>query len=81
MISLSLIVGDMCIIVVSNEEQWPLSALNDEDRVSQIFGFMTKVTNYMEGCFSNELVPERYYRKVISSLCDNYVKVRQMGFH
>jgi hypothetical protein len=55
-------------MVVSNEDKWPLSALikSDEEIVTQIFGFMTKVTNYMEGCFSNELVPERYYRKVIS---------------
>lgn len=81
MISLRSLIGDMCIIVVSNEEKWPLSALNDEDRVSHIFGFMTKVTNYMEGCFSNEFVPERYYRKVISSMCVNYGKVRKMGLH
>ena len=74
MVSLKSIIGDMCIIVVSNEDQWPLSALNksEEDRVSQIFGFMTKITNYMEGCFSKELVPERYYQKVISSMCVNY---------
>jgi hypothetical protein len=62
------LIGDICIMVVSNEDKWPLSALikSDEEIVTQIFGFMTKVTNYMEGCFSNELVPERYYRKVIS---------------
>ena len=42
---------------------------------------MTKVTNYMEGCFSNELVPENYYRKVISLMCVNYGQVREMGFH
>ena len=62
------LIGDMCISMVSNEDKWPLSALikGDEEIVTQIFGFMTKVTNYMEGCFSNELVPEKYYRKVIT---------------
>jgi hypothetical protein len=67
-ISMRSLIGDMCILVVSNEDNWPLSALikSDEEIVTQIFGFMTKVTNYMEGWFSNELVPERYYRKVIS---------------
>jgi hypothetical protein len=67
-ISMRSLIGDICIMVVSNEDKWPLSALikSDEEIVTQIFGFMTKVTNYMEGCFSNELVPERYYRKVIS---------------
>ena len=74
MVSLRSIIGEMSTIVVSNEDQWPLSALNksEEDRVSQIFGFMTKITNYMEGCFSKELVPEKYYRKVIFSMCVNY---------
>lgn len=49
--------------------------------MSQVFGFMTRVTNYMEGCYSNEMVPERYYKRIISTMCANYGKIRELGFH
>ena len=37
-----------------------------------IFGFMTRVTNYMEGVYSKEFVPEKYYQRVISKMVQEY---------
>ena len=44
-----------------------------------VFGFMTKVTNYMEGCYSKEMVPERYYQRIVLDFCKNYKRVRDRG--
>ncbi len=54
-----------------NNEMYPLSVLcnhETEDAMQKVFGFMTKVTNYMEGCFTKEMVPERYYQMIVIDL-------------
>ncbi len=35
----------------------------------------------MEGCYSNEMVPERFYKKVMFAMCANYGQIRAMGLH
>ena len=56
--------------------------IKSEGMLSMIFGFMTRVTNYMEGVYSKEFVPEKYYQRVISKMVQEYgdgVKSRGIG--
>jgi len=81
--ALRTIIGELCTIVVSNDQHWPMTLLiKSEDMLSMIFGFMTRVTNYMEGVYSKEFVPEKYYQRVISKMVQEYgdgVKSRGIG--
>ena len=63
------------------EEEWVMAIVQSdrEDGVQNLMKYQTVVSNYMEGCYSREMIPEVYYSKVIKGMINGYKEVRELG--